>query len=389
MSTDSPAAYQRIGRQRGVPDVVVEAALEQIRRVRAVNLTPVLSLKHLAHLTGASYIYLRETVQRKRDPYVEFSRPKRAEGQLRTISAPDPPLMAVQRWILQRIFSRLHPHSASYAYQAGRSARQCAEQHLGARWLLKFDLHSFFHSINERAVFGILAGQGYNRLVSFEIARLCTRYAGHVRGLNFSKFRATASWPHHFTIPSYSVPWLGFLPQGAPTSGAIANMTALQLDELLSDVADRYGLVYTRYADDLTFSTVGRLARSAARRCVGEVQAATAQAGFQLHQRKTRVVPPGSRKIVLGLLVDSDCVRLPADARSRLETHVRGVARFGLVAHAQHWKYNSLTGLIHRVDGLLAHARDVDPLWVAPLWRSWNDALEAQGFSDVEFRQWS
>ena len=325
-------------------------------------------------------MYLREIVQRQLDPYSEFSRPKREPGKVRTISAPSPVLMDIQRWLLSNIFERIRPHQASFAYQPGRSALQCARRHLGATWVLKFDLHDFFHCINEQDVYRVLRTVGYNNLISFEIARICTRLPnGEKRG--HTRYRYPA-------IGSYAGRAPGFLPQGAPTSGAIANLAARALDERLWEVANRYDLVYTRYADDMTFSTLRHLDRATLTRCVADVTKAVHQSHFKMHRKKTRIVPPGARKVVLGLLVDGDRLRIPVPARRRLEAHIRGAQIFGLNAHIQHHGYSSLGGYVLHVDGLLRYAQGVDRVWAAPLAERWGAVLAAAGVTAQDREHW-
>lgn len=350
---------------------MLDEALAQARRVEGYSLTPVLTLRHLAHLTGAEYYYLREIVQRQRDPYSVFSRPKREPGKVRTIASPNPVLMDIQRWLLTNIFERIQPHRANYAYQRGRSAVQCANRHLGASWLLKFDLHDFFHCVDERDVFHVLNAVGYNSLISFEVARICTRIPD-----GRPQAETKRSYP---VIDSYDGKPFGFLPQGAPTSGAIANLAARALDESLWDIADRYGLVYTRYADDMTFSTLRTMDRPLVTRCVADITKAISQCHFRVHRKKTRVVPPGARKVVLGLLVDGDRLRLPVPARKRLESHIRGAATFGLAAHVNHAGYSSLTGFVRHIEGLLRYAHSVDRIWSSPLAAQWESVLKAGG----------
>lgn len=386
MDTDSPGAYRRQGLQVGVASEVLEEATRQMQRLRNRGVTPIYSLKHLAHHSGISYLYLREIVQRIRDPYSEFSRPKKDRIHVRTIAVPDPPLMSVQRWLLAASFGRLSTHPASYAYERNKSAVACASRHLGARWLLKFDLRSFFHSVDERAVFRAIHSIGYNRLVALELARVCTRYAAHSSEAIRQKFIVRSR--ERGGVESYTVPYLGFLPQGAPTSGALANLVARPLDESLTTIAHDAGLVYTRYADDLAFSTAADLNRSQAADVVRQVAIAVRQAGFQLHRGKTKVVPPGARKIVLGVLVDGDIPRLTVDARRRLENHVRGVAVFGLSAHVQSRGYSSMTGLVNHVDGLLAAAHAVDRLWASRVRGHWEATLRAEGWASDERWHW-
>ncbi|MFF2374164.1 reverse transcriptase family protein [Streptomyces xiamenensis] len=319
-------------------------------------------------------------MQRQLDPYTEFSRPKRELGKLRTIASPSPVLMDVQRWLLSNIFERIHPHRASYAYQPGRSAVQCAKRHLGATWLLKFDLHDFFHCVDERAAYRILQAAGYNRLISFEIARICTRLpGGEMRPLSGFKYP---------TIDSYAGRAPGFLPQGAPTSGAIANLAAHALDDRLWEVAYRYDLVYTRYADDMTFSTLRRFDRATVTRCVADITKAVHQSHFRVHRKKTRIVPPGARKVVLGLLVDGDRLRIPVPARRRLEGHIRGAATFGIAAHVEHARYSSLGGFVRHIDGQLRYAQGVDRAWAGQLTERWEAVLRKQGITKLDRELW-
>ena len=99
------------------------------------------------------------------------------------------------------------------------------------------------------------------------------------------------------------------------------------------------------------------------------------RSGLLRHEKKTRVIPPGARKIVLGLLVDGDRIRIPVDARNRIRNDIRGAERFGLPAHARHRGFSSTIAFGERLAGMLAYCHDVDPEWTAPLWRRWAKIL--------------
>ena len=328
MAASSPHLYFAQGLARGHDREVVSRARSVRSRLLANGVPPILSLRHLAQLTGVSYKYLREIVERGRDPYLDINRRKRGGG-IRAISSPEPVLMDVQRWLLHNVFSLVPTHPMSFAYQRNRSIVQCAEQHVGAHWLVKLDLHDFFGSIPENRIFDILLNLGYSRLVSLEIARICTRLLGP-RHEGYQNFRA------YTAIPSYVVGSHGVLPQGAPTSGALANAVASKLDAKLHDLAASRGLSYTRYSDDLTFSAGPDYDRKQARALIAHVRNIVRDQQFLLHEKKTHVVPPGARAVVLGLLVDSQGVRLLPEYKRRLQIHIRGVGKFGLVEHASH-----------------------------------------------------
>ena len=136
MSTDSPHRYIRLGLSDGPSRDLLNTAVAEAQRVEASGLTSVLTLNHLAWQTGASYLYLRSIVQRQIDPYDDILRHRRNGAAMRLISAPNPPLMSVQRWILRNIVQRVNVHSASAAYSRGNSISHCAKRHLGASWLI-------------------------------------------------------------------------------------------------------------------------------------------------------------------------------------------------------------------------------------------------------------
>lgn len=374
MSTQLPHLYYKHGIELGVPDAVLSNARSQMSLILSRGSRPILTLNHLARLTGSSATYLRRIVQRTYYPYVDISRPKRS-GATRMISAPEPVLLSVQRWILDNALGHVQHHSASFAYRKGVSIIDCAKQHVGARWLIKFDLRDFFGSVDEAFVFRTFRDGGYNSLVSFEMARLCTRMS---RG--YPQFPTAAMRDRYGSIPSYTAAKLGVLPQGAPTSGALANAAATQLDTKLSMIANDFGLVYTRYSDDLTFSAPYSWDRERSSNLARTVQTAVVREGFNLNSKKTRVVPPGARHIVLGLLVDDERVRLLPEFRLGLVGHVRGVERFGLIAHATTRNFRSILAFVRFIEGHISYAHAVDPEWARGIRHRWDRALHEKGY---------
>ena len=155
--------------------------------------------------------------------YRVFQIPKKSGGE-RTISEPPSPIKILQlkfKLILDQIYQ---PKSCVYGFVSNRSIVDGAIPHKKrAKWVLNIDLNDFFPSI----------------------------HFGRIRGLFLSLGvgpNAAAIWAHLVTCD-------GVLPQGAPTSPVLSNMIARQLDTKLIGLANRFHLTYTRYADDLTFST--------------------------------------------------------------------------------------------------------------------------------------
>jgi RNA-directed DNA polymerase len=359
-----PNLYRKHAQELGRDPDTTARALEVAARVMQAGGEPILTLGHLAQRCGVSARYLRRIVDRHADPYVAISRPKR-NGQTRSLFSPEPLLKDAQRWILDNMLIACRTHDASYAYQPKRSAVICALRHVGARWLIKIDVHDFFDNINEARVYQQIRTAGYPDLLSFQVARICTRASALVG----------SAWaaPHPRGV-------MGTLPQGAPTSGRLANATVYQLDEQLQSVASECRLTYTRYSDDIVFSTAENLSRKQARRIVHRVDGALAAQGMQRHEAKTRIVPPGGRKIVLGLIIEHDRVLLPRRFKRRLDTHVRGVARFGLTQHAQFRGFASVLSFVNHVDGHIAYADSVEPLFARTVRARWDVALDSRGY---------
>lgn len=377
MISDSPHLYRANGRRIGKTPQLLTNALEQAEAVEKHGLASVLTLGHLAHRTGVSHHYLRSIVGRQIDPYDDLSIRRRNGRKMRSISSPHPSLLEVQRWILDQITARLPNHPNSFAYSPGSTIKACAQKHLGSNWLVKLDIRNFFETIDEAQVYEVFRRSGYQPLPSMELARICTRYAGHAAHVSSQKFRHPSTYS---TIPSYSTPLLGFLPQGAPTSGSLANQVAGQLDDDLTALAASMEMTCTRYADDMTFSSHLPFQRSKAESAVREVDHLLRRNGFEIHTQKTQIVPPGARKIVLGLLVDGTKLRINKRFRSRLLCHVRGVEKFGLAAHVRHAQFASIEGLVRHVGGLLAYASDVEPDWVEALTHRWTNALRTNNW---------
>jgi len=361
-----PHLYLKRASELGRDPQVSQRAVRLTERLRERGAEPVYTLGHLAQLSGARPRYLREVISRSLDPYLDIDRPK-GGGQTRPIASPEPMLMDVQRWVLHNILPACKLHRCSWAYSTGRSIVSCAENHVGARWLVKLDVHDFFGHIDEPKVFAIFHELGYTRLLSFELARLCTRsvFRDHGRRLGQAPYLAM----HR-----------GSLPQGAPTSGALANAAMHSLDEKLAGLAESCGLVYTRYSDDIVFSATGSFTRTKAAALVNDASSALRSFGLEVHRRKTKVVPPGARKIVLGLTVLDDAVALPREFKRRIEVHVRGVHKFGLVEHARHRKFRSVLSMVEHIDGCIAFARSVDRAFADRLRTEWGAVLRQGGF---------
>lgn len=232
-------------------------------------------------------------------------------GAIRLIEAPKPRLKQLQRRILTGILEKIPPHTAVHGFLKGHSIKTFAGPHAGKRVTLKMDLEDFFPLISRSRIQALFRTIGYPEPVADRLGGICTTIA-----------------PHQFGI--YSAP---HLPQGAPTSPALANLSAYRVDCRLSGLAKFAGAVYTRYADDLAFSGGEDFERVVERFSI-HVAAILGEEGFALHHRKTRIMRSSVRQQLAGLVTNerinvrradfdnlkatlNNCVRLGIERQNR------------------------------------------------------------------------
>lgn len=364
MSLLSSQRYRSRGRRLGIDPTTLDRAVATIEQIQRSDprLTPILTLRHLSELTGAPYGYLRRVVGRILGGYRHVRLRKRIPGRSRRriISIPPNRLLEVQRWIAQNVLRFTEPSRASFAYHPNSSPVLAAEEHCGCEWLLKVDIEDFFHSITEGRISALFYRLGYPQLLAFELARLTTMPL--IRGaLQTDPTRWSA-------IPYYRTEYEGVLPQGAPTSPMLSNLVMRDLDERLIKLSKQYGMRYTRYADDLAFSCGKGRDRSHVERFKRLVLSELSREGFNPNLRKTVIRGPGTRRIVLGMLVDGPSPRLPKEFKDMLRLHLHFLKSesHGPSAHAQS-RRKSVSGLYHHVRGLISWAMSVEPGYGARL----------------------
>lgn len=373
-----PQHYRMQALDHGGDPTVVDNAVRTgaLTIMRYADRPPVFSLRHLAHMAKVRYQNLRTIVSRQIDPYRLIRIHKRVtspSNRYRIICIPVSPLLRAQRWVAENILRTTTPHHASTAFAPGNDIVSAADVHTNARWLIKLDVQNFFESISEISVFRVFLSLGYQPLVAFELARLCTRVR---MGPGVCRNPRWRSHSFRYRIPSYRSSDLGYLPQGAPTSPMLSNLSMVDFDEKVDAIATARGLRYSRYADDICLSThSSTFSRNQAVEVVRMVCKAMIQYGLSPNRAKTQIRSPGCRKIVLGLLVDGPSPRLPREFKSRLRMHLYYLnhPRIGPAGHAENRRFQSIIGLRSHVRGLIAHAHLVEPRYAAARLNEFND----------------
>jgi len=256
-------------------------------------LKSVVNLHGVAELLGfkpaaLSYILYKKHPSTK---YTQFEIPKRQGGK-RQINAPSSDLKLLQRRLadvlqncVQEISSaNARPDRIAHGFKRGRSILTNAREHRGRRYVFNVDLKDYFASIN----------------------------FGRVRGF-FILDQQFALPPNVATILAQIACFQDGLPQGSPCSPVISNLIGHILDIHLVRLASRTGCSYTRYADDLTFSTNKKtfppgIARPSAEPHTWvpglELERLVARSGFTINPEKVRMQYRDSRQEVTGLVVN-------------------------------------------------------------------------------------
>lgn len=249
-----------------------------------------LSLRKLAWQIGVPIEQLRAiaTAIRSdfRSQYREFTL-RTGKDKIRVIRPPRDELMRVQRRITKRVLHPLGVTEHAHGGVPGRSPSSNAAAHRGQPCVVTVDVKSFFDNVDHRRVYRMFRDE-YD--CSHDVARLLTRLT---------------------TLR-------GSLPQGAPTSPALANLfMTVAVDTALGPTLRAHRLKYTRFVDDLVFSG------SDPRPAINKVANLLSARGLSIKKSKVRITARNRPQEVTGLLVnDGERLTVPRRQRDRVRAAI-------------------------------------------------------------------
>lgn len=263
-------------------------SFEDAEGLRLPNGQPINTAYDVARYFGVSIgkltyaLYKAPEAQR----YVPFEIPKRSGG-MRQIYSPNGLIRELQEKFAPVLHGMYAAHPAAHGFIKERSILTNAKQHVGQRYVLNVDLEDFFPSVNFGRVRGLFMAPPFKvgPAAASVLAQLCTFRNG--------------------------------LPQGAPTSPPLSNFAAAQLDRSLGRLAKENGVRYSRYADDITFSTnQGTFPANLAVSPRGEggvvgvrvgeaLERAVVASGFAVNHKKVRLQRRDQRQSVTGVSVNA------------------------------------------------------------------------------------
>ena len=265
------------------------------------------------------------------ESYKSFEIPKKAGG-TRVIDSPNKQLKRIQIQLGKKIYD-IHKNyidqkriasNISHGFETGKGIITNARIHKNKKYLLNIDIANFFSSIN----FGRVQGY-FNKSQEFMFSKEVS------------------------TIISQLVCYAKKLPQGAPTSPIISNLIFNIVDLRILSLAKKYRLSYTRYADDMSFSTNNRSFKTDYIEFIKELKVLLKNSGFDINESKTRLEYYSSRQEVTGLTVNKKI-----NARRKFIKQTR--AMVDQLLKTDSFKIDGVIGTQEQLEGRLAFINQLD-----------------------------
>lgn len=268
-----------------LPETARASYQAEILRIAELDLPPAVSVRVVSTLFGVSTGFIGAISRSPARYYREFEIKKGTKK--RKIQAPRVALKVLQTWFGYHIAPIAPLSDCVYGFVPGRSGvKEAAATHCPAKWVYSLDIRDFFPSITDEHVRDALVRIGYASRSARFITRLLT--------LN------------------------GALPQGSPASPVISNLVFAPTDDRLEGLAQELGVRYTRYADDLVFSSRDE---APPENLLDRVREIVTDAGWSIAHQKEHLAKLPRRLKVHGLLVHGNRPRLTKGYRNRVRAY--------------------------------------------------------------------
>lgn len=263
--------------------------------------------------------------------YSSFDIPKK-DGTLRNINASTGALKTIQRKLTNALYEYQTlirkengiKANISHAFEKNKSIISNAKIHKNKRFIFCIDLNNFFNTFHFGRAFGYFLSNRYFKFPK-EVAVTIAQ------------------------IACYN----GVLPQGAPSSPIIANLICQMLDVHVLKIAKKYKLDYTRYADDLTFSTNNKEFLDKKDEFYEALKNEIDKSGFSINEEKTRLIYRDSRQMVTGLVVNHK-INVPRDFYRTTRAMLHALYTTG------EFKVNGENGTIAQLEGRLSFIDQIE-----------------------------
>ncbi|MBX3441005.1 MAG: RNA-directed DNA polymerase [Planctomyces sp.] len=346
---ERPYQFANLGPAGRFLDLSTDADLSRLEQLELPRLLTPADVAHWLNMPPGRLAWLSgrfEPQQRaasEKAAHYHYRWIRKRSGGMRLIEAPKVRLRQVQTRILREILDHVAAHDHAHGFVRDRSALTNAKPHVGSYVVLKLDLENFYASVRYSRVVAIFRALGFSRAAALWLARLTTSAAP-----------ASLSFPDR--SPLGLLPYLPrHLPQGAPTSPALANLSAWSLDVRLTGLAKKYHATYTRYADDLTFSGSHRFA-AALSEFIPLAEKIIRSERFKVNRAKRKVLRRSGRQTVTGVVTNAR-PNIAREDYDRLKAILHNCVRRGPSTQ----NHDSRKDFQAHLRGRVAHVRSVHP----------------------------
>ena len=243
-------------------------------------------------------------------------------GKKRELLIPNKLLKSIQKNILNNILNSLEVSKYAYAYIKNKSLNDNASPHINQKVVLKLDIKDFFTSITFEEIYKVIPNELFPPSIKVLILKLCTYY--------------------------------DYLPQGAPTSPMLSNLVLKNFDNYIGKYCEERNIAYTRYCDDLTFS-----GDFDTKKLKNKVQAFIEEIGYNLNDKKTKVIKNNKRQIVTGLVVN-DKVNILISYRKKIRQEMYYIDKYGLDNHLNRLNITCKEKYINSLKGRINYCLSID-----------------------------
>lgn len=313
--------FRKAAEAQNKSDAQISSWLSYARKLFDTNLPIIYDQTHFSQLLGINNEYLHRMSNAPQHFYRTFYI-KKTNGKKRKIDEPLPDLKKVQTWIREEILYKIPCSKYAKAYIPKTSIRDNVRFHKNQEIVLTLDVKDFFPSIKSGRILNVFLSVGYNLPVAVLLTRLTC--------LNES------------------------LPQGAPTSAYLSNLTLKLFDERLKLYCLDRKIRFTRYADDLTFSGNFKIAQ-----LLNYVDYELKSLEMVRNHKKFNVMRKGCRQIVTGVIVNEK-QQLPKEYRMQIRQEIHYIQKFGLDSHLQHIGETRCNYVSH-LQGKIGYALLINP----------------------------
>ncbi|MEE7626182.1 retron St85 family RNA-directed DNA polymerase [Methylobacter sp. Wu8] len=286
--------------------------------------------KRLQESLGISESQLNRLIKRAPYTYKVYSIPKRSGG-VRVIAQPAKETKFIQHWLIKNIFQKLPIHECSMAYKEGSSIKKNATAHQNNSYITKFDFENFFTSIR--------ADDLVMHISKHLEGSFCTEDIKDIARIACIKHKVGDGL---------------CLSIGAPSSPVLSNTIMFEFDREVSAWCLKHCITYTRYADDLTFSTNTKGISSKIEPAIREIVQKLEYPRLEFNAKKTTHLSRKHQRRITGLIINNDGnISLGRDRKREISTLIHKCS-LRLLSETE----------IYNLQGLLGFAKDIEPLFL-------------------------